>query len=243
MRPRDELLALGVRSGGVLVVHTAFSKLAPLVEGGPRGLIDELLATIGPEGTLVMPAMSDDDEVPFDAQATPCHGMGVVADTFRRLPGVLRSDNPHSFAAIGPHAAEITKPHPLDVPHGLDSPIGRVFERGGQVLLLGVGHDANTTIHLAEDLAGVRYRRAKYLTLPSGRRFDYAEIDHCCENFNRMDEWLEAAQRQRRNAFARLIESRDVVAVALRHLREREDVFLHPRGVCEECDDARASLG
>lgn len=234
---RNELLVLGVRPGDVLVVHTAFSKLPP-IDGGPRALIDGLLGTIGAEGTLVMPAMSDDDEVPFDARTTPCHGMGVTADTFWRMPGVLRSDNPHSFAAFGPHAAEITKPHPLDVPHGLDSPIGRVFELRGQVLLLGVGHDANTIIHLAENLAAVRYRRAKYLTLPTGR-FDYAEIDHCCENFNRMDEWLDAARRQRRNAFARLIESRDIVEVALEHLREREDVFLHPRGICEECDDAR----
>ena len=235
---RNDLVALGVRRGGVLVVHTAFSKLPP-VDGGPRGLIEELLAAVGAEGTLVMPAMSDDDEVPFDARTTPCRGMGVTADTFWRMPGVLRSDNPHSFAAFGPHAAEITKPHALDVPHGLDSPIGRVFERGGQVLLLGVGHDANTTIHLAESLAGVRYRRAKYLTVPSGARFEYAEIDHCCENFNRMDEWLDRAQRQRRNAFARLMDSRDVVAAALEQLRARDDVFLHPRGMCEECDDAR----
>jgi aminoglycoside 3-N-acetyltransferase len=240
LRLRDQLLELGVRPGGVLVVHTAFSKLPP-VEGGPQGLIDELLAALGPAGTLVMPAMSDDDDVPFDARSTPSRGMGIVADTFWRMPGVLRSDNAHSFAALGPRAAAITKPHPLDVPHGLDSPIGRVFELGGQVLLLGVGHDANTTIHLAENLAGVRYRSAKYLTLPDGRRFDYAEIDHCCENFNLMDQWLETAGRQRRNAFARLIEARDVVAVAVRHLRDREDVFLHKSG-CAECAGARASM-
>jgi aminoglycoside 3-N-acetyltransferase len=73
-------------------------------------------------------------------------GMGVVADTFWRLPNVLRSDSPHAFAAQGPAAALITAPHPVGVPHGLDSPVGRVYELDGQVLLLGVGHDANTTI-------------------------------------------------------------------------------------------------
>src|SRR5919112_5148774 len=159
-----QLLSLGVEPGGVLVVHTAFSKLAP-IEGGPQGLIRGLRAAVEPEGTLVMPSMSDDDDHAFDAGTTPCLGMGVVTDTFWRLPGVLRSDSPHAFAAIGPKAAEITAPHPFDVPHGLDSPIGRVHELDGQVLLLGVGHDANTTVHLAENLAGVRYRRPCYATV------------------------------------------------------------------------------
>jgi hypothetical protein len=32
------------------------------------------------------------------------------------------------------------------------------------------------------------------------------------------------------------------VAAALDQLRENETVFLHPRGVCAECDEARASM-
>lgn len=243
-----QLRALGVESGGVLLVHTAFSKVAP-VEGGPCGLIEALETAAGPEGTLVMPSMSDDDDHPFDASETPCLAMGVVADTFWKLPGVLRSDSPHAFAATGSRAAEITAAHPLDLPHGLDSPVGRVHELDGQVLLLGVGHDADTTVHLAESLAGVRYRRPKHLTiLQAGRpaRYRYDEIDHCCENFRLMDEWLAAVRRQRRgvvgHAEARLARSRDVVEIALARLRENETAFLHPVGVDSECDEARASL-
>jgi aminoglycoside 3-N-acetyltransferase len=160
----EQLLALGVKRGGVLLVHTAFSKVTP-VQSGPRGLIAALQAAVGPRGTLAMPSMSDDDDHPFDPRKTACLGMGVVADTFRQLPGVLRSDSPHAFAAIGPRAAEITAAHPVDIPHGLDSPAGRIYELDGQVLLLGVGHDANTTIHLAENMAGVRYRTPKYATI------------------------------------------------------------------------------
>src|SRR5262245_52650273 len=216
----EQLLALGVKQGGVLVVHTAFSKVAP-VEGGPHGLITALQKAIGPNGTLAMPSMSDDDDDPFDARQTACLGMGVVANTFWKLSSVLRSNNPHAFAAIGPRAGEITAAHSLDVAHGLGSPVGRIFELDGQVLLLGVGHDADTTIHLAETMAGVRYRRQKYLTiLQNGRptRYDYSEIDHCCENFNLMDQWLEAEQRQRRgivgHAEARLARSQEIVKVA-----------------------------
>jgi aminoglycoside N3'-acetyltransferase len=244
----EQLRRLGVQPGGVLLVHTAFSRVGPLV-GGPAGLIAALQEVLGPAGTLVMPSMSDDDEHPFDPRSTPCVGMGIVAETFWRQPGVLRSDSPHAFAAAGPRAAEITAAHPPDVPHGLDSPVGRVYELDGQVLLLGVGHDGNTTIHLAESLAGVRYRRPKFLTvLRDGRpaRLEYAEIDHCCQRFALLDGWLESEHRQRRDtvghAPARLARARDIVAVATVHLRHDETVFLHQPGVDSECDEARASL-
>lgn len=244
----QQLLELGVRAGGVLLVHCAFSKLKP-VENGPVGLIVALQSALGANGTLVMPSMSDDDNQPFDPQTTPCHAMGVVADTFWRLPDVLRSDSPHAFAARGPQAARITAPHPVDLPHGLDSPVGRVYELNGQVLLLGVGHDANTSIHLAEYLAGVRYRRKKQLVvLKDGQptRLDYGEIDHCCENFQLVDGWLEARKLQSRGkvgyAEARLVGSRAIVSVVREQLQREETVFLHPVGVDEQCDEARASL-
>jgi aminoglycoside 3-N-acetyltransferase len=244
----DQFHLLGVEPGGVLLVHTAFSNVRP-VEGGPEGLIAALRAAVGDRWTLVMPSMSDDDDHVFDARSTPCLGMGVVADTFWRLAGVLRSDSPHAFAAAGPRAASITSPHPIDVPHGLDSPVGRVYELDGQVLLLGVGHDANTTVHLAEGLAGVRYRIPKYVTvLENGqtRRRLYAEIDHCCQKFALLDDWLDAEGRQRRGTVghgdARLARSRHIVDAAVARLREDETSFLHAPGVDAECDAARASL-
>ena len=116
------------------------------------------------------------------------------------------------------------------------------------MLLLGHRHDADTTVHLAESLAGVRYRLSKCNRVRRRRHRArrHGEIDHCCENFNKLDEWLDADHRQRRDIIgrgdARLIRSRDVVDVAVRHLRENETVFLHPVGVDAECDAARASL-
>ena len=243
-----ELLELGVMPGGILLVHTSFSRLRP-VEGGPEGLIRALRAALGAEGTLVMPSMSYDDNHPFDKRTSPCPEMGVVADTFWRLPDVTRSDNNHAFAAAGPRAEAILAPHPIELPHGLDSPVGRVYELDGQILLLGVGHDSNTTIHLAENLAGVRYRRDKYVTLlRDGRpvRFEYREIDHCCQNFALVDGWLDERGLQRRgrvgHAEARLMRARDGVSVVTEQLGRNETIFLHPEGFDEECDDARASL-
>jgi aminoglycoside N3'-acetyltransferase len=243
-----DLAALGVRPGSTLLVHTSFSRVGP-VEGGPAGLVAALRTALGAAGTLVMPSMTEDDGRVFDAKSTPCTGMGVVADTFWRLPGVLRSDSPHAFAAIGPNAARVVAPHPIDPPHGRDSPIGRVHDVDGDVLLLGAGHDANTTIHLAENLAGVRYRRVHHVTvLRDGRptRLDYLEIDHCCRRFALADDWLDACGLQRRarvgRAEARLVRSRDVVEVVTARLAADETVFLDPPGTDAECDDAWASL-
>jgi aminoglycoside N3'-acetyltransferase len=244
----DQLRALGVATGGVLIVHTAFSKVGP-VEGGPQGFIEALRAALGPAGTLAMPSMGEDDEHPFDPKTFGCRWLGIVADTFWRLPGVLRSDNPHAFAAVGPHAAALTAPHPVDAPHGPDSPPGRAVALDGQVLLAGVGHDADTTVHVGELMAGVRYRRPSHATiLRDGRplRVEYGENDCCCERFALVDGWLEAGGKQRRgklgNAEARLARSRDIVAAVTAHLAEDEVTFLHPFGVDAECDEARASL-
>ncbi|HEU4883512.1 MAG TPA: AAC(3) family N-acetyltransferase [Longimicrobium sp.] len=201
----DQLRARGVREGGVLLVHTSFRAVRP-VEGGPQGLIEALHAALGPDGTLVMPSWTGDDEEPFDPVATPASAdLGVVADTFWRMPGVIRSNHPFAFAAAGPRAAEITAdPLPLP-PHIPASPVGRVHDLGGQVLLLGVNHDADTTLHLAELLAGVPYRLPKSITvLQDGCpvRVEYGENDHCCARFALADAWLRERGRSRRVASA-----------------------------------------
>lgn len=243
-----QLRGLGVREGGVLLVHTSFRAVRP-VEGGPAGLIDALLQAVGPRGTLVMPSWTGDDEEPFDPAATPASAdLGVVADTFWRLPGVVRSGHPFAFAAMGPLAEQITRDLLPLPPHIRESPVGRVHELDGQVLLLGVGHDADTTLHLAELIADVPYRVRKHITvLQDGRpvRVPYGENDHCCERFTLADEWLRGLQREAcvGNAPARLARSRDIVQAALAHLAHDPLVFLHPPDAgCADCDAARASV-
>jgi aminoglycoside N3'-acetyltransferase len=245
----EQLRTLGVEPGGVLLVHTSFRAVRP-VEGGVAGLIAALRAVLGPAGTLVMPSYTGDDEEPFDPETTPASpDLGVVADAFWRLPGVCRSDHPQAFAAIGPQAEVITAdPLPLP-PHIPASPVGRVHDLDGQVLLLGVGHDANSTLHLAELLADVPYRLPKHCTvLRNGRlvHIDYAENDHCCARFALADDWLRARGQQSEgrvgHAHARLARSRHIVAAAREHLARDPLLFLHPAGIgCSECDAARQS--
>lgn len=245
-----QLRALGVVEGRVLLVHTSFRATRP-VEGGPRGLIEALREAVGAEGTLVMPSWPGRDDEPFDPRTTPAAAdLGIVADTFWRGPGVVRSEHFFAFAAAGPDAERITSgPLPLP-PHAPGSPVSRVHELYGQVLLLGVQHDANTTMHLAELIAGVPYRVTNHFTVVrDGRnvRVDYLENDHCCARFALADDWLRERGLQSEgrvgHAHARLARSRDVVAIAVEQLARDPLIFLHPPAAgCVECDRARRSL-
>ena len=246
----DQLRALGVKAGGVLLVHTSFRAVRP-VEGGPLGLIEALRSALGPDGTLVMPSMTDDDDAPFDpATSRSAPDLGVVADTFWRLPGVARSNHPSAFAAIGPHAAAITA-DPLPIPpHIAASPVGRVHDLDGQVLLLGCSHSEDTTLHLAEILAGVPYRVPKHCTVlwdDRPVRIDYGENDHCCERFSLADDWLRSRRLQAEgrvgHADARLARAQDIVNVAVESLTRDPLLFLHAASAgCDQCDAARASV-
>lgn len=248
---QDELLAqlraLGVRRGGVLLVHSSYRAVRP-VEGGPFGLIAALRAALGPEGTLAMPSATGEDDLPFDPASTPNReDLGIVPSLFWQQPGVRRSAHFDAVAAIGPKAEWITGGPFVLPPAAPGSAIDRIREAGGQVLLLGVGHDANTMLHLAELLGGALYRSDFHYTDADGVRVDYLENDSCCEKFALADDWLRAEGLQREgrvgNADARLMEAEDLVRIAAARVRADPLVFLHdPAEGCEECDEARASL-
>ena len=245
-----QLRALGVEPGGVLLVHTAFRAIRP-IDGGPLGLIEALRLAVGADGTLVMPSWTGDSDTPFDPLATPAaEDLGATADLFWRQPGVVRSDHLQAFAAIGPRAAAVVKTALPLPPHKPDSPVGRVHDLDGQVLLLGVGHDADTSLHLAEILAGVPYSIPLHCTvLRNGKpvRIDYRENDHCCLRFALADGWLRARGLQAEGPVghgqARLFRAQDVVGLAVEALRQSPLLFLHDAADgCADCDKARASL-
>jgi aminoglycoside 3-N-acetyltransferase len=121
----------------------------------------------------------------FDPALTPTRDMGRVVETFRHHPHTMRSNHPtQSHLANGPAAVEITAHHPLADGFGPASPLGRLYDLDATVVLLGVGHANNTSLHLAEQLvAGDRVTRTRQGTamLVDGVRqwieYDDADVD------------------------------------------------------------------
>ena len=167
-----ELHSLGLPRGATVLVHSAMSRLGYVI-GGPQALIEALLEALGPEGTLVMPTFSGDrgDPAPwqhppvpeawwplfrehmpaFEPGRTPTRGLGVVPEAFRAWPGAVRSSHPScSFAAVGPQAAAITADHALAFGMGEQSPLARLYDLDAWVLLLGVSHANDSSLHLSE---------------------------------------------------------------------------------------------
>lgn len=168
----EQMRKLGIQFGDILLVHSSLSRLGWVV-GGEQTVVAALLEVVGASGTLVMPTHTPDNTNPanwrnppvpeswwptirnampaFDPSMTPTKSVGRIAETFRKFPGVMRSSHPiGSFAAWGQHAADLVAPHPLEPMFGDPSPIGRLYDLDAKVLLLGVGYDTCTSLHLAE---------------------------------------------------------------------------------------------
>ena len=172
---RRDLHSLGVVDGDVVIVHSSLNSIG-WVAGGAAAVVDALVEAVGPGGTLSVPAHSGDWSDPsgwenppvpptwwpdiiegrpaFDPYKTPLREMGAVAENLLMRRETLRSHHPlHSQMALGRHAAAVVEGHPLDDSFGDRSPLGRLYELDAKVLLLGVGHGQNTSLHLAESRA------------------------------------------------------------------------------------------
>jgi aminoglycoside 3-N-acetyltransferase len=150
---------IGLERGDAVVLHSSLRSIGR-VDGGAETVVFALLEALGPEGLLVAPTYTYWTQR-FNPESDPSL-TGRISETIRRWPGAVRSWHPtHSVAAIGKGAGELCVGHQLvgAISHG--SPLDRLAAQGGRILLLGVGHVTNSTIHVGEVHAN-----APYLDIP-----------------------------------------------------------------------------
>jgi len=238
--------------GEVVIVHSALSKLG-WVCGGAVALIEALQKVITKAGTLIMPAHSGDysepkywsnppvpkswyqtirEEMPaYRPEVTPTRGLGIIPEVFRKFPDVLRSDHPClSFTAWGKEAEAITADHKLDYALGNSSPLAKIYDRKGKVLLIGVGHDSNTSLHLAEYRADfdLRIKIFGSSILKDGKNVwtQYQDIEFNDDLFPAIGKEYESEHKYSRAAIgqaeAKLFKQNEIVDFAVNWLEKRD---------------------
>lgn len=169
---KQQLKELGFGAGDHIMVHSSLKAMG-WIAGGAQAVVEALLDTVTPEGTLVMPAQSPDNSDPrywmeppvpenwhesirrewpaYDPHLTALRGMGKIAECFHRHPATIRSPHPaHSFIAQGKYAAEWMSEQPLEDSFGESSPLSKMMHHDVKILLIGVGFDSCTALHYAE---------------------------------------------------------------------------------------------
>lgn len=152
---------LGVQSDDVLLIHSSMKSFG-YVDGGPETVISGLKKVVH-DGTLVFPTLRSRQFYnayrDWDILNTPSD-VGLLSETFRTSPGVLRSDQEtHSVAAFGKQAKYITEGHRTgkprvgifgDLAFGYNSPWQRMYDLNAVVVMIGISMVYNTFKHYVE---------------------------------------------------------------------------------------------
>lgn len=177
--------AIGIAPGQTLMLHASV-KAVGSVMGGPDVILSALLDTLTPKGTLMMYAGWQDipdfvQELPpeigkiyreehpvFDpAISRAMREHGILAEFLRTWPGTQRSLNPEaSMIANGPQAVWLTRDHPMNYGYGDGSPLAKLVELKGKVLMLGAPLDSMTLLHCAEFRARLRRKNVVHYQCP-----------------------------------------------------------------------------
>ncbi len=246
---------IGLQAGDGVVVHSSLRSIGR-VDGGAPTVVRALLSVLGPEGLLVAPTFNF-RESRFDPAVTPSR-MGVISETIRTWPGAVRSWQPtHAVAAIGEGAEALTAGHHL-VGGGLsvDSPLDRLAALGGWVLLLGVGHNRNSTIHVGEAHAGVPHMHVPYgpdgaTRVPISVNGDTVIVElrdfpGCSEAFGAVEGEMRRRgfihDRMVGGASMQLMRGADLISTVVDLLQDDPTLLLCTSTACSRCPDARAML-
>lgn len=181
----SDLSKLRLVAGDTVMLHASVKAVGWIV-GGPDMVLRAILDVIGSTGTLMMyikceePLNEFDDWPedwkdayleecpPFDPYRTRANRRwSILTEYLRTWPGVRCSDHPEArVAAVGAKAEWITSDHPLQFGYGAGSPLEKLCDVGGKVLLLGPLFDSLTILHYAEHMAAIPDKRTERYRWP-----------------------------------------------------------------------------
>lgn len=177
--------ALGVSSGQIVMLHASVKSVGPVM-GGPNVILQAILEVLTPTGTVMMYAGWQDipdfvGELSLEARqayyaqhpafdpaiARSVRENSILVEFLRTWPGTQRSANPEaSMVALGPHAALLTQNHPLNYGYGTGSPLEKLVQLNGRVLMLGAPLYTITLLHYAEYRAKLRHKKIIHYQCP-----------------------------------------------------------------------------
>ena len=243
-----------VPRGAVLIVHASFKPCK--AEGlTPEEVIRLLMDQLGEEGTLLMPTFSYNytgiwGKKPYDAATTPGVENGILSETFRQTPGVIRSNNPtYSVAVWGKYARHIAYDARDWAGLGHNSSYELALKKGAKILLLHVKNNRNSMLHYAEVASGVPYNDIQFrecwghtAITKDGEMVLQEEFPACSEEFLKFDEPFvqEGFSKPLGDSF--LIDAPKMVEYIVEEMRKQPDIMLCRRGACEPCQLRRKRL-
>lgn len=182
----QQLAELGIDPKGTLLVHSSMKSIGQ-VEGGADTVLDAF-STYMKDGLLVLPAMTwsyinRNNPYFYVNESESC--VGILTELFWRRPNVVRSLHPtHSVAALGKDAKSFTEgDEKFDTPCARGSVYGKMLDRQGQILLVGVDLRRCTFIHGIEEWMDVPGRVSDhheqlYTVLPDGTKISAPQRRH-----------------------------------------------------------------
>ena len=243
----NDFKKLGIKPKMTLIVHSSLSSIGN-VSGGALSVIQALQEVLTEEGTLVMPTHSSHlsdpkewdnpkinknmwnkirKEMPgYDKNTTPTYQMGIIPELFRTLPDVKRSNHPvYSFAAWGKEKNTLLENHSLNNGLGEYSPLARMYDLNGYILLLGTNYDSNTSMHLSEHRIGVfpQIKRKSPMIINDKKEWIvYSEIEYDEAAFIKIGESYEKnhliQSGQVGEAQAKLINQKSIIDFTIQNL-------------------------
>ena len=211
--------------GLVMPTFTYKTMVTPMVGPPNNGL------TYGKDDGLNKMAEPFYPDMPVDPM------IGILAEALRKHPAAKRTSHPiQSFAGLNADAV-------LDSQTIYDplAPIGSLIDHDGWVLLLGVDHTVNTSIHYAEKLAGRRQFIRWALT--RDRIVECPGFPGDSSGFNQIAGDLEKDLRRVEigNATVQAIPLKKLIQAGVDQIKQDPLALLCQREDCERCGAIRIS--